>query len=372
MSTAPWQERAADNVLDGALDVIVRLYAEHPEYEPVLLDSSTPGTLVFDEQASPFVMLSGTEVAATPDALRALDETAQVRIRIDAGYVYPGRVEDVHTIARLLLAEAVTSRPDGMIGITAYSDEDLLADDVWEVPGPWTPSTTFSTAYRGLISAAAGYAAAQAAVISSDIALSTFVPAGETLVVRHGDNLRQLMRDIAERVGGLAWHDGNGTWHAMGDSLDPTPVAAITPGTRGLLRSSEQKRDRSTWGNSQIVVYRWTDDAGNDREVIGRAEILTGRQGVLTIGRKLRRTIVRDWAVSQAGADRAAAQILARAITRRRVIAAESARALWWIRPRDAVTIATPDDAAQVLVASRVTFGLNDKTMQIVARTPEE
>lgn len=369
--TAPWDARAIDDTLDSALTCVVELYLEHPTLGQVPLKLEH-ATLSYDETRVPFVVLDAASVEATPEALAAFDETAPVRVRIRVGYVYPGRVRDVHTIARLLVDLATVERPAGRVVFTAYSDEALMMTAPWTVPAAWDSATRFGPAFRSLIAATAGTAAADAAVIDGTLSVATILDAGDVLAVQHDDNLPAILRDLADRAGAFAYHDGLDTWRAEPAWLDTTPVAAITPGDRGLARTTQQQRERGEWGNAQVIVYRWQDDAGAERVVVGRAEILSGTYAVPTIGRKTRPVLTRGFAVSQSGANAAASAVLRRALSRRRLVAVEAARALWWIRPRDSITVATPDTPAQREVVSSVTFDLPAATMQIKTRTPEE
>jgi len=368
---APFDPRALDATLDASLTCIVELYAVHPTLGTVPLTLDT-ASLSYDEQRTPYVSLTGARIAADDAALAAFDETQPVRIRVDVGYFYPGRIRDVHTIALLLVDHATVARPDGHLVFNAYSDDTLLFDPPWTLPARFTAATRFGDAYRAIITAAAGSAAAESAVIPPAQDGATILDAPDTLAIAYDDSLAAVLRDLADRAGASAYHDGMGTWHARSAVIDTTPVAAITPGARGLVHSSEQHRDRANWGNSLVIVYRWRDDTDTDRVVVGKAETLTGPHSVSAVGRKLRPVIVRNVAASQAQANNAAQTILRRAMSRRRLVSVEAARALWWIRPRDTITVATPDDTAQPLVVQSVTFDLPAARMNIKTRTPEE
>ncbi|WP_345751376.1 hypothetical protein [Microbacterium rhizophilus] len=371
MSTAPWNARAIDDTLASALTCVTRLEAVHPTLGVRALELVS-AQLSYDEARTPYVALSGA-IAATPDALEVLDERAAVRLRVTLGYVYPGGEEDAHVVAELLLEDATVRRGGTpSIQVNAYSDEILMGDAPWTVPGPWTAATTFGTAYRQLIAAIAGQPAADAATVDPALEHATFLPADETLTVHADDNLRQLMRDLADRVSGRAYHDGLTGWRADLAAVDTGSVAAITTGRRGLIRSTEATRDRGAWGNAVVIVYRWRDATDTEHEIVGRAQRLTGPLGVETVGRKTLPPIVRTTPTTQAAADNAAAALLGRAITRRRVVAPEVARALWWIRAAQTVTVSTPDDLPHSVIVSSVTFDLPAATMQLRTRTPEE
>lgn len=368
--TAPWMSRAADDVLASTLDCPIVIEAVHPTLGARRLDIVT-AQLSWDESRSPHVLLHGA-VAYSAEAIEALDARALVRIRISAGYVYPGRITDIHPVAELVLDTATIVRSAGAarIELDAFSDE-LLLEHVWQAPGPFTSATTYEQAVRAIIAAGAGQAAATAAAIDPSVAGLPILDAGETMALPLGSSLTTALRELSDRVGALAYHDGLTGWKARPAAATPGAVAAIVTGRRGLATATQSQRDRGSWGNAVATVYRWRDAAGTEHEVIGRAQQLTGPLGVETIGRKPL-NVVRSIPTSLSAANTAAASILARALARGRAVAVEAARAVWWVRPGSTITVSTPDDPPRPAIVASVTFDLPAATMHVRTRIPEE
>lgn len=141
MSTEPFHPDAADFITQThRQDFAVR--ATHPDWDAPLALDAEQVSLTWDETRAPRV--TGTVVAVMPTdtaTLALLDPRTGVRVQVDAGYIRPGGIRDVHTIADLGLRKRAVSRPDNLIRLELSGDEALVVDASPAVAGTASGNT---------------------------------------------------------------------------------------------------------------------------------------------------------------------------------------------------------------------------------------
>lgn len=367
--TAPWSIDA-ESAIRSSLRVVQSAVATHPSWaEPITLDVVS-GTVTFDETWSPHVQAD--LVCALPSdqaVLDALDPRDLVRVRVSAGYIYPGGVEDVHEFVDLGLRSRPVRRPDNTMSLTLASDEALVQDAgecVYEFYS--TPGWSLPSMLTGRLPVTLGYTP----TFDLTDCPTTDVPVTFSSSAKQWDTYKEAV-DV---VGGWLRDRGDRTWTC---TTWPTtvgqPVHLLRTGVNGTVTESDVTLDREEWANVVVVTYTWTNTSGVGDAVTGWAYITGSRQGITgpsgspRPGMKLYRE-VRQGQATTAQATAAARAILSRRLRRARA-ATLKARAAYWVRPGKTVAVQLPVGGQELHLVSRVTFDLGRGEMTLTTRQPD-
>lgn len=365
--TAPWDPRAAAEITQPVRHVI-EVYANHTSWPARVRLDVEAGTVEFSEERAPHVQAQVTlRVPPTQAVLDSLDPRLGVELQIDAGYVYPGGVRDVHRLATLRLWERTTTRPGNLVTLSARSGEARLIE--------WMPlgaSTSFTAAHDAGASIAAliGWALPGATVVN-ELPPAPFVTGADTLAIGTGDNLMSALFDIADRAGnGWVYEDGNGTWRiGRRPEVAGQSAAILKVGVNGTLTASDASLSLDDWYNAVLVEHSWYDT--EPHTVHGWAEVTSGPLSVAAVGRRALK-VVRDYTGSTATARVSAAALVQRTVSRGRGLRIQVGAAPYWVRPGSTVTVQLPTGSQERHLVTSIQFDLRASgTANIATRLPE-
>lgn len=359
----------ADLVL-GTHKVSASLTATTPGQAPVTL-SLIGGRVSWAEDRAPRV--SATLRCALPDdtsLLQLLDPRLPCRLALTITYTLPNGATSSAVVADLGLRSRLVTRPSAELVLEAASDEALVIDE--SLPTLYTGTGTYVDA----IADGPGWLAT---LISEPLA--TGVPP------------RTVDRSAAPAAA-IAWDQNYAnTWDAIIDAADqlnldvfdpgdrvfriaPRPTVAgtsaftITSGATGTLLDSGSTIARDNWANYVLVGYEWQDSTGATQKLWGSARVSAGPYAVNTVGYKVLYEDRTGAATTQAAADKVAASILAKLLSRSRTLTATTVAA-WWVRPGDTVTVDLPLSAATKHLVSWVDYDIERMTMTVGTRLPD-
>lgn len=362
--TAPYVEDVEERIT-RSVQHVCRVTAYPLAGEPVELALADRASITFDEAWSPHIQSRLSLAAEDAAALLAvLDPRFRCRIRIQAGYVYGGGLEDVHDLAVLHLRKINNS-----LELEADSDEGLAQDAKHTRADGYPPKTGINEVVL--------WAASRALHPEIPEVVSEFPPRYGAdklteLELDPGADYWDLISDVAARVGVWIHVGADGRWY-----IKPRPVLAsrtalkLHSGPGGTITSPvDHSLDRDTFNNEVALRYSWTDDARNDYEVTGTAAVPgSGLLGVERIGR-LTYFEERSGPVTQAQADAAAQTVLAYRITGGNGIRLEAVAA-YWLRPGHTVTVQEPGQGQDRHLVRAVTFDPVAAVMTVETRKPE-
>lgn len=322
------------------------------------LEPQSNCSITFDENWAPYAQLQGSFRWVDDNARQRLDPRLPSMIRVKAGYVWGYNTENVYDLAVLHLRSATISAPSMDVEITAASSECELQDYLWYLASDApVPTGDTKTALAWCLDNAHNREPFVAETNGGAVKLP---PDG----VKRGQNIWDLARDIA--AGGNTWfyHDGLGQWH-----LRPRPIPVSTAktvlqtGPSGTIISYQIGQDREQYADGLIVRHKWSEGSGSgstSKEVTGKSSIANPTRW---------RLIDRDTAIDQDGVNAEAKTLLARYMDRRRTVEV-TAKAAYWVRPGDTVSLKVPGLEALARV-SRVQFTYPAGRMQVRLVLPE-
>jgi len=326
-------------------------------------------SLSFDEFKTPHVQLTLTcSIPESAADLAALDPRLNVRVRMTAGYRYPGDIEDTALIADLLLDDRDVSRPSGIMQLVAQSDERTVQDF-----GGGITSTIFQTnaeafnSIRTLI-----WSALPNTPTQDDGTRMTGWVGTEPYVVKPGQDPLDAITDIADRAGDW-WvrDDGLRTWRiTKRPALTGSPVHHVAVGEDGTVVQSDARLGRAEWANTVLVRHIWKDASNVEREATGYAEVTSGPYAVNAVGRKVL-VVERDYAGTTSTAQMAARSLVKRAVSRGRSLTI-TAHSAYWLRPGNTITVQLVTGPEELHLVSSVTFDLPSGLMTITTRQPDD
>lgn len=340
-----------------------------PGASPVPLTVVT-GSLdvTFSEDWSPFAQVKLTTPLEDPALLDLLDPRLNVRVHIGAGYVHQDGTRDVHPLADVGLRERPVRRPHNTVSLDAASDEARTQDNRIMFMSPPMPTVGVNEAVRWLVGQAL---APEKPQVVSDFADRGRLNGLADLEVELGADYWSLLNEVATRTDVRLWCDERRIWRlTLRPEKAKDPALFLTVGEAGTIITSESGLSREDWYNAALLVYRWRDPEGTDREIIGRARLWDGPYSVSAIGAKVyHESSTRR--ISQATADAAAASRLRNLMTRGRSLTLKAAAA-YWLRPGHTVNVQLPTGAAENHLVRSVTFHPHTGDMDIVTRQPTE
>jgi len=364
--TAPYSAAVA-GYIKGSLEHIYTVTADPKlgaSFELPTEDAGLKVTLA--EDWAPHIQTSLTVPMLTQEQLDALDPRTGARIQISAGYRYPDGTQDVHQLADLAVRLAEPAWPANQVGINASSDE-ALAQDRMRVEANIGPF-----AFAGINEAVqffANYAVyPDTAVLSSSFAAGYGAASVAGLEVATGTPMWSPIEDVAARAGVWVHCTPDRKWSITPRPGLTTPAHVLTVGTDGTIITARAPLDRTQWANHVLTEYSWTDGAGAQQTVYGRAAVTSGRFSVNSAGyRTVKRTYTRP--ATQAQADAAAASRVRNLVSRGRGLTLE-AHAAYWLRPGDTITVQLPLGPAENHVIKSITFDPPAGLMSIQTRLP--
>jgi hypothetical protein len=314
--------------------------------------------VAWDETSSPRVMASLTCAADSLDELEqlaALDPRAGVRVQLEAGYVLEGGLESVDDLANLGLRRVTVSRPEGTALLELASDEALVVDGSPAVNAAVTAST-----HVAAINTLIGQCISPPPLLINTVA-------GPAVTVDPVTDRWATIADLADRIGAQCFDDGTRTWHLdAAPKLAAEPVHVMTSGPGGTLTDTTDSIDRDAWANYVTHVYEWRDSAGADKRVQATALVTQGTYKVTGDAGKRISLDRRSVPTTQAEANAAAANVLARQLTRSTAQTVVGVSA-YWLRAGHTVRTTTPRGTTDRIV-SRVVFAWPAGTMEVTSR----
>lgn len=367
--TAPFDPAVAE-LVKGSHKVTAALTATTPG-QPAVTLSLIGGRISWAEDRAPRV--SATFRCALPDdaaLLQLLDPRLRVRLALTITYTLPSGATSSAVVANLGLRDRRVVRPDAVVELEAASDEALVIDAsgpaaysdprpalVTYADGPGWMATNISQslAWLGGPDATVDRSAAPAASAQWDPAYSDQWDA----IVDMADQLNLDVFDPGDRVFRIAPRP----------TVAGTSVFTVTTGSTGTLLSSDSGLGRDNWANFVTVAYEWSSSAGVPQRIWGTARVTSGPYKADTIGYKSL-SERRDTATTQAAANKVAAAILGKLLSRSRTQTATTVAA-WWVRPGHTVTIDLPLSSPAQHIVSWVDYDIDDMTMTLGTRLPD-
>jgi len=354
MDVTPYREDAVELIrATHEQRVTCTLTRGATSYAGVLLS----GSLTLAEDWSPFAQFSGTiaNTFTTAD-LAQLDPREPLTVQVAAGYVHPDGTEDVHTIFTGQLEERRLRNPEAVVDVKASSAE-LFAHE-----NDWLGADTFKTftGVREAVDYFASYATNSTIVCSAHIPYN-YRPADVTgIPLETGDNLWQVLDDIATKANVRLFVDTDGTWRiAAKAAVAGVTNAFLTTGGGGLVEKSQDYLSRDDYAAAAAVTYKWKDAGGVDRTVRGTY----GTNGKKSL------TVERKWAATQTQANDAAKSIVRMMSTRGNGYSLEAV-ATYWLRPGMTVQVTLANGTEARHIVKSVTFNLLAGTMRVETREP--
>jgi hypothetical protein len=336
--------------------------------DPIPLDVEDL-SITFDESWSPHIQAAITaKVPEDQATLDRLDPRKNCRVKVSLGYVYDGRVSDVHVVADLHLRTREVLRPANQLRLTASSDEARAQDAKRRSADALPPKIGINE----IVAYAAGKAVyPDTAEIVSDFAPGYGVNSFTELALDVGETFDSLITDAAGRAGVWVYSDGSRRWHiTTRAAVAGVSAHKLFTGPDGTIFDSDTALQREDFFNSVTLIYKWTDAAKVDFTIYGEAYVPgSGAYGVTATGWN---TYVeeRQGPITQAQANAAAQTVLKYKVTRGRGIRITSAAA-FWLRPGMTVTIQLPLGEQERQIIRAVTFNPSSGSMTITTRQPE-
>lgn len=365
MSTAPYDPQVAALVTGPhAVAVTVSATSSYAGSFATIADLDVVrGTVDWSERRSPRVAARLTVRCPGQPILDQLDPRLGVRVLVSPGYRLPSGAWDYAQAGNLQLRSKTVNRPDNTLDLIATSDEATMIEQRF-LDQPGSPDIT----------------------VDARDYLTALIPALYPL----GDP-----PTISWRAGtaSVSWPDSVGdVWSKIvdvADALDvdvydngdrvivfaPRPyrasvaAASLAVGANGTLLRSAAELDRDDWANWTGILYRPVDNARNDF-VLGGARVIAGPFDVETVG-YVTYTENRPGLPSQAQADKAAAALLRRMLSRTRTLTLDAV-SMWWLRPGHTVTVQLPAGPPERVLVSSVSHDLAASRMTLVTRTPDD
>lgn len=359
MSTSPFLSDS-ETIIAESHQQIVRAYATHPSFIGAMVLQLQDISLDWDEQRSPRVEANLTVVI--PDNatdLAALDPRTGVRIEIEAGYVRPGGIEDVQTIADLGLREVTLNRPSNTMKLDCASDEMLAIDASPAVTGSIT-GTSHADAISQLIKACISPAPKITATVT-----------GAAVTINPVTDRWDTMNDLADRISAKVYDNGLREWFISAAPTLGTPDLTLKVGNGGTVLVSDSTLSRDNWFNYVFLLYVWKDTLGAEQVIRSTAYVSSGDFAVTGAAGKRIYKEEREVPTTQAVANAASSSILNRFLARTKAYVVD-AIAAYWLRPGMTVSLQLPEDSAPVnYLVQKVSFRPLQGTMTVTTRLSE-
>lgn len=376
MSTAPFDAAVAQLITETHQQrVTARAVVAGTTIDLPLIDYTVDNT----ERRTP--RWSAILTTPIPDeaTLNLLDPRTYVRVTITAGYRLPGGDwDDVDVVALCLRAREV-DRPRDTLTLTCASHEALILDRdvIPQHPNDYGTFTTNEVQWSPSGSAMVKlywedmlYELRQGPL--ADLVVVDEVRSGPSTVVINPGSEWDRFESVAEQEGFDMFDDGSLTLRlAPRPALSATTAHDLSVGANGTILESSAAVDRDDWANYVVLRYHWVDKTSGqpvDSYVYGSARVKTGPYAPDAAGW---RYLVedREGRPSQAAADRAAATILTRLLSRSRSLRLEAVSA-WWLRAGHTVTVQLPQGPQERHLVAGVIFRAGDR-MTVVTRLPD-
>lgn len=344
----------------------------HPRYgDPFELEVEDCN-ITFDSSWSPYIQGDLTvKLIEDQEMLDSLDPRNGCRVNIYMGYIYDGFVDDVHLVANVHIRSRTVDRPSNQIKLTLSGDE-ALAQDYKRLAWDSTPNLT---GINEFVQYHANIAQKPfTATVVSDVPALWGASALAGMVQDPGKDSLSMIQDAAERLNLWIYVDGDRTWRIRNKAEYVGATALkLTTGASGTILSSSSVLTRgdvdgSGFHNGVSLKYSWRDGAGNDQVIYGNAAVLSGPWAITEIGWNTF-FAEREYSITQANANQAAANALKSLVGRGHQMSME-AHAAYWIRPGMTVTVQLPLGEQERLLVRQVTFRPTDGTMQIALYQP--
>lgn len=315
------------------------------------------GSLTLAEDWSPFAQFTGTiaNTFTTADLVQ-LDPREALTVTLDAGYVHPDGLEDLHTLFTGQLEERRLRNPESVVDIKASSAE-LFAHE-----NEWLGADTFKT-FAGVNEAVAYFVSY---ATNTTVTLASHLPAGHSpadvtgIPLETGDSLWQVLEDIATKANVRLFVDVDGVWTiAPKAAVAGETSAFLTTGNGGIVEKSQDYLSRDGYAAAAAVSYKWKDAGGVERTVRGTYGA-TGKKSI---------SVERKWAATQTQANAAAQGIVKMLSTRGNGYSLEAVAA-YWLRPGMTVQVTLANGAEARHIVKSVTFNLLAGTMRVETREP--
>ena len=319
------------------------------------------------EDWAPHIQASLTAPMLTQAQLDALDPRTGARIQISAGYRYPDGTLDLQPLADLAVRQLVPTWPDDQVTINASSDEALAQDRMRVEDGRGLPFT-----FAGIneaVSWFADYAVyPDSAVLDTSFAASYGASAVAGMEVDAGTPMWSPIEDAASRAGVWVHCTTDRKWRITARPGLATPRHTLAVGSAGTIVTAQAPLDRTQWANQVLTEYTWTDAAGTQQTVYGRAAVTSGPFSVNSAGyRSVKQSYTRP--ATQAQADAAAASRVRNLVSRGRGLTLE-AHAAYWLRPGETITAQLPVGAPENHIIKSLTFDPVAGLMSLETRLP--
>lgn len=314
----------------------------------------------FDSTRAPRVIASLSCRVPTDDAqLSRIDPRTGARIEIDAGYIRPGGLRDIHPLVDLGLRRRPVARPDDTMELEAHSDEALVIDDAPRLGGAFTRSTTTGAITAMLTD-----------VFGMGLTPTVTSTTGPAVTQGPYEDRWDLVLDLADRIGARVYDDGMRGWWIAPAPVLTTPTLLLQVGQYGTVPSSDSELSRDDeWANQVFLRYRWRDTSDVEHTISATRRITTGPYAAVA-GNIKSRLIERAVSTTQAEANAAAASLVARTVTRGASLTLRAISA-YWLRPGHTVTVQLPTGLAQDHLVESVEFDLLDGSMDVTTRLPD-
>jgi hypothetical protein len=296
--------------------------------------------------------------------LDRIDPRTGARVFLYAGYARPDGLEDVQQLGNLALRSRYADRPSDGLAVTATSDEALLAD-AGPAGGLNVNQSSTVNAIKWVVEDGLGPQTWNV----------TAAAAGGAVVEYTADCDRvDVVNDYRDRIAAEVYVDENRVWTiADVPSIAATPHHTMTVGPTGTITESNAGLDRDLtgadgWYNRVYLVYRWRDNAGVEQTVTTSRSVTSGPYSVTGNLRTLR--LERRVATTLAQAGTAAANLVARTVTRGRTFTV-SGVAAYWLRPGHTIAVQLPIGALELHLVQSVTFDHRTGRMSVTTRLPD-
>lgn len=315
------------------------------------------GTLTLSEDWSPFGQLTATLANTfTPDDLDKLDPREALGVVLNAGYVHPDGVVDLHPLFTGQLEERKARNSAGVLDIKASTGELFAHEAGWLEADAWKTFTGVTEAIAWL----AGYATGAVVVPVSHLGNFHRADLVSAVPLVTGQSLWAPIAEIALAAGVRVYVDTDGTWTiAPKTSLAGVTSAFLSTGGGGIVEDSEDTLTRDGYHGAATLKFQWKDAGGADQTVVGKFGVA---------GRKTF-TETRQFPVSQAQANDAAQAVVRNLSTRGNSYECQGAAA-YWLRPGATVQVTLANGVEARHVVRSITFNFTLGTMSVVTREP--
>lgn len=335
----------------------------------------TEGTLTWQERRTPRVIGEVTVADPGPDVIAALDPRRYVLGRFTAHYLLPDGSTDAHPVFTGHLRERDTRRPDDALRLVFASKEMLYLDAAAQPliaglvtaepdPTPVDPAGVIADTLAALL-----WPGQPGDPPALNVTTAPLAPV-EAPALRRPDEWEWL-QNVADAAGLAVYDDGDQVIQVQPvPTLASTTRAAFAVGAGSTIVSSESRVTREDFANRSTVAFRSRGAGGVDYLTVGVAAITAGPYSPAQAG-WCQLDEERQGRPSQAFADRVAATLLRRALSRSRGTQF-TAVPHWWLRPGHTVTVQLPAGAQDRHLVTALSFDIAAASMTVTTRYPDD